>query len=74
MTVQAKPQSSAFQCIRQHVKAERDQSPAQHRASSMIISDKQRKTLDPFRSDTELLYSRVIWESLVILAENSHEN
>ncbi len=36
-----------------------------------FIRDKQRKLLDPFRCDTELLYSRVIWEQLVMLAENS---
>ncbi len=38
------------------------------------IRDKQRKSLDTFRCDTELLYSRVIWERLVMLAENSHDN
>ncbi len=63
-----KARSSAPRCIRQpRVKAERDQSP-------LFIRVKQRKTLDPFRCDTELLYSRVIWESLVMLAENSHNN
>ncbi len=36
-----------------------------------FIRDKQRKLLDPFRCDTELLYSHVIWERLVMLAENS---
>ncbi len=32
------------------------------------------RSRDRFRCDTELLYSRVIWERLVMLAENSHEN
>ncbi len=54
MTAHAKPQSSDPRCIRQpRVKAEQDQSPR-------FIRDKQLKSLDPFRCDTELLYSRVI--------------
>ncbi len=39
-----------------------------------FIRNRQYKLLDPFRCDTELLYSRVIWERLVMLAENSHDN
>ncbi len=39
-----------------------------------FIRDKQRKTIDSFRFDTKLLYSHVIWERLVMLAENSHDN
>ncbi len=44
-------------------------SPAQRR-----IRETPRETLDPFRWDTELLYSRVILGRLVMLAENSHDN
>ncbi len=43
-------------------------------SAALLPRDKQRKSLDPFRWDTELLYSRVIWERLVMLAENSHDN
>ncbi len=51
----------------------------QQHAAIRFISDKQHKSLDPFRWDTEiLLYGRVVYEnikcSVVVQAENSRDN